>query len=117
MEVDPGSIAGTAVDRFLDEPLARGFNGETAVDRFLDEPSDRGPAGETAVDRSLDTGVGLKASAKKDEVSLPQTGSFSADKPFFWRGSRQQAGPVGALNDLQFMTPLDLLGRPLVRVE
>ena len=38
--------------------------------------SDRGPAGETAVDRSLDTGVGLKASAKKDEVSLPQTGFF-----------------------------------------
>ena len=25
MEVDPGSIAGTAVDRFLDEPLARGL--------------------------------------------------------------------------------------------
>ena len=46
MEVDPGSVAGTAVDRFLDEPLARGLNGETAVDRFLDEPSDRGPAGE-----------------------------------------------------------------------
>ena len=45
-EVDPGSVAGTAVDRFLDEPLARGLNGETAVDRFLDEPSDRGPAGE-----------------------------------------------------------------------
>ena len=40
--------------------------------------SDRGPAGETAVDRSLDTGVGLKASAKKDEVSLPQTGLFFA---------------------------------------
>ena len=40
MEVDPGSVAGTAVDRFLDEPLARGLNGETAVDRFLDEPSD-----------------------------------------------------------------------------
>ena len=78
MEVDPGSVAGTAVDRFLDEPLARGLNGETAVDRFLDEPSDRGPAGETAVDRSLDTGVGLKASAKKDEVSLPQTGPFFA---------------------------------------
>ena len=77
-EVDPGSVAGTAVDRFLDEPLARGLNGETAVDRFLDEPSDRGPAGETAVDRSLDTGVGLKASAKKDEVSLPQTGPFFA---------------------------------------
>ena len=83
MEVDPGSVAGTAVDRFLEEPLTRGLNGETAVDRFLDEPSDRGPAGETAVDRSLDTGVGLKASAKKDEVSLPQTGSFSADKLFF----------------------------------
>jgi len=49
MEVDPGSVAGTAVDRFLDEPLARGLNGETAVDRFLDEPLDRGPAGETAV--------------------------------------------------------------------
>ena len=55
MEVDPGSVAGTAVDRFLDEPLARGLNGETAVDRFLDEPSDWGPAGETAVDRSLST--------------------------------------------------------------
>ena len=78
IEVDPGSVAGTAVDRFLDEPLARGLNGETAVDRFLDEPSDWGPAGETAVDRSLDTGVGLKASAKKDEVSLPQTGPFFA---------------------------------------
>ena len=38
MEVDPGSVAGTAVDRFLDEPLARGLNGETAVDRFLEEP-------------------------------------------------------------------------------
>ena len=49
MEVDPGSVAGTAVDRFLDEPLARGLNRETAVNRFLDEPSDRGPAGETAV--------------------------------------------------------------------
>ena len=45
---------------------------------FLDEPSDWGPAGETAVDRFLDTGVGLKASAKKDEVGLPQTGSFFA---------------------------------------
>ena len=55
MEVDPGSVAGTAVDRFHEEPLARGLNGETAVDRFLDEPSDWGPAGETAVDRSLDT--------------------------------------------------------------
>ena len=76
MEVDPGSIAGTAVDRFLDEPLARGLNGENAVDCFLDEPSDRGPAGETAVDRSLDTGVGLKASAKKSKASLPQTGPF-----------------------------------------
>ena len=53
MEVDPGSVAGTADDRFLDEPLARGLNGETAVDR------------------SLDTGVGLKASAKKSEVSFP----------------------------------------------
>ena len=31
MEVDPGSVAGTAVDRFLDEPLARGLNGVTAV--------------------------------------------------------------------------------------
>ena len=76
MEVDPDTIAGTAVDRFLDEPLARGLNRETAVDRFLDEPSDRGPAGETAVDRSLDTGVGLKASAKTNEVSLPQTRLF-----------------------------------------
>ena len=35
--------------------------------------SDRIPAGETAVDRFLDTGVGLKASAKKDQVSLPHT--------------------------------------------
>ena len=60
MAVDPGSIAGIAVDTFLDEPLARGLNGETAVACFLEEPSDRGPAGETAVDRSLDTGVGLK---------------------------------------------------------
>ena len=76
MEVDPGSIAGTAVDRFLDEPLARGLNGETAVDRFLEAPSDRGPAGESAMDRSLDTGVGLTASGKKDEVSLSQTGPF-----------------------------------------
>ena len=76
MEVDPGSIAGTAVDRFLDEPLARGVNGETAVDCFLEEPWDRGPAGETAVDRSLDTGVGLKASAKKSKASLPQSGLF-----------------------------------------
>ena len=40
MEVDPGSVAGTAVDRFLDEPLARGLNGEIAVDYFLDGPSD-----------------------------------------------------------------------------
>ena len=30
------------------------------------------------MDRSLDTGVGLEASAKKDEVSLPQTGPFFA---------------------------------------
>ena len=41
MEVDLGSVAGSAVDRFLDAPLARGLNGETAVDCFLDEPSDR----------------------------------------------------------------------------
>ena len=60
MEVDPDTVAGTAVDRFLDEPVVRGLNGETAVDRFLDEPSDRGPAGETAVDRSLDTGIPRK---------------------------------------------------------
>ena len=40
--------------------------------------SDRGPAGETAVDRFLDTGVGVKASDKKDEMSLPQTRSFFA---------------------------------------
>ena len=39
MEVDPGSVAGTAGDRFLDEPLARGLNGETAVERLLDEPA------------------------------------------------------------------------------
>ena len=45
MEVDPGSIAGTAV-RFLDEPLARGLNGEIAVDHFLDGPSDGATAGE-----------------------------------------------------------------------
>ena len=77
MEVDPGSVAGTAVDRFLDEPLARGLNGETVVDRFLDEPSDRGPAAETAVDRSLDTGVGPKASAKKSEVSLRRQALFA----------------------------------------
>ena len=31
---------------------------------------DRSPGGETAVDRFLGTGVGLKASAKKDEVSF-----------------------------------------------
>ena len=84
-EDDPGSVAGTAVDRFLEEPLARGVNGETAVDRFLDEPSDRGPAGETAVDRSLDTGVGLKASAKKDEVSLPQTSPRSVKSCGRWK--------------------------------
>ena len=36
MEVDLGSVAGSAVDRFLDGPLARGLNGETAVDCFLD---------------------------------------------------------------------------------
>ena len=65
MEVDPGSVAGTAVDRFLEEPLARGLNGETAVDRFLDEPSDWGPAGETLVDRSLDTGVGQRLQPRK----------------------------------------------------
>ena len=76
MEVDPDTVAGTAVDRFLDEPLARGLNRETAVNRFLDEPSDRGPAGETAVDRSLDTGGGLKASAKKSEVSISLPGLF-----------------------------------------
>ena len=65
MEVDPGSVAGTAVDRFLEEPLALGLNGETAVDRFLDEPSDWGPAGETLVDRSLDTGVGQRLQPRK----------------------------------------------------
>ena len=32
--------------------------------------SNRSPVGETAVDRFLGTGVGLKASAKKDEVSF-----------------------------------------------
>ena len=65
MEVDPDTVAGTAVDRFLDEPLARGLNGKTAVDRFLDEPSDWGPAGETLVDRSLDTGVGQRLQPRK----------------------------------------------------
>ena len=39
MEVDLGSVAGTAVDRFLDEPLARGPAGEIAVDRSLDTGS------------------------------------------------------------------------------
>ena len=53
--------------------------------------SDRGPAGETAVDRSLDTGVGLKASAKKDEVSLPQTGPFFAGMK---KAAEQQAIPL-----------------------
>ena len=46
LEVDPVSVAGTAVDRFLDEPLAGGLNGEIAVDYFLDGPSDGCPAGE-----------------------------------------------------------------------
>ena len=101
MEVDPGSVAGTAVDRFLDEPLAGGLNGETAVDRFLDEPSDRGPAGETAVDRSLDTGVGLKASAKKDEVSLPQKAAEQQAIPLLIdlmiaRGSAKKNKAVGS---------------------
>ena len=40
--------------------------------------SDRCPAGETAVDRFLDMGGSLKASAKKDEVSLSQTSSLFA---------------------------------------
>jgi len=91
VEVDLGTVAETLVDRFLDDPLARGLNGETAVDRFLDEPSDWGSAGQTAVDRSLDTGVGLKASAKKDEVSLPQTGPFFAGTK---KAAEQQAIPL-----------------------
>ena len=41
-----GLVAGTAVDCFLDEPLARGLNGETAVDRFLHACSDWDLAGE-----------------------------------------------------------------------
>ena len=53
--------------------------------------SDRGPAGETAVVRSLVTGVGVKASAKKDEVSLPQTGSFFAGMK---KAAEQQAIPL-----------------------
>ena len=52
--------------------------------------SDRGPAGETAVVRSLVTGVGVKASAKKDEVSLPQTGTFLA-------GMKKAAEPLALL--------------------
>ena len=91
MEVDPDTIARTGVDRFLDEPLTRGLKRETALDRFLDEPSDRGPAGETAVDRSLDTGVGLKASAKKHEVSLPQAGPLFAGMK---KAAEQQAIPL-----------------------
>ena len=43
------------------------------------------------MDRSLDTGVGLKASAKKDEVSLPQTGSFFAGMK---KAAEQQAIPL-----------------------
>ena len=43
------------------------------------------------MDRSLDTGVGLKASAKKDEVSLPQTGSFFAGMK---KAAKQQAIPL-----------------------
>ena len=45
----------------------------------------------TAVDRSLVTGVGLKASAKKDEVSLPQTGSFFVGMK---NAAEQQAIPL-----------------------
>ena len=45
----------------------------------------------TALDRSLDTGVGLKASAKKDEVSLPQTGPFFAGMK---KAVEQQAIPL-----------------------
>jgi len=77
MEVDPGSVAGTAVDRFLEEPLARGLNGETAVDRFLDEPSDWGPAGETLVDRSLDTGVGQRLQPRKMKWVFRRQALFS----------------------------------------
>ena len=43
------------------------------------------------MDRSLDTGVGLKASAKKDEVSLPQTGSFFVGMK---NAAEQQAIPL-----------------------
>ena len=43
------------------------------------------------MDRSLDTSVGLKASAKKDEGSLPQTGPFFAGMK---KANEQQAIPL-----------------------
>ena len=43
------------------------------------------------MDRSLDTGVGLKASAKKSEVSLPQTCPFFAGMK---KAAEQQAIPL-----------------------
>ena len=43
------------------------------------------------MDRSLDRGVGLKASAKKAEVSLPQTGPFLAGMK---KAAEQQAIPL-----------------------
>ena len=43
------------------------------------------------MDRFLDTGVGLKVSAKQDEVSLPQTGAFFAGMK---KAAEQQAIPL-----------------------
>ncbi len=43
------------------------------------------------MDRFLDMGLGLKASAKEDEVSLPQTGSFFAGMK---KAAEQQAIPL-----------------------
>ena len=65
MEVDLGSVAGTAVVRFLDEPLARGLNGETAVDRFLDEPAVA--AKQQAIPLLIDL-MSARGSAKKNKA-------------------------------------------------
>ena len=55
----------------------------------------------TALDRSLDTGVGLKASAKKDEVSLPQKAAEQQAIPLLIdlmsaRGSAKKNKAVGS---------------------
>ena len=67
----PQAIAATV---FLEPPGRRSFRAQAfhAATCHV-QGSDRSLAGETAVDCFLDTGVGLKASAKKDEMSLPQT--------------------------------------------